>query len=204
MSKTKATTDPDKAGSPAAEAAPPTAAAPVPNAGAGEASSPPLTPEELAGLKVRAAKADENWDRYLRAVAELDNFKKRAARERQEAARNASEALLQKLIPVLDHLDMALTAADRAANPVADSLKTGFMMVGSQLRSILAEAGLEEIEAAGQQFDPKCHEAVAHEDSADVAEGRVLQQMRKGYRLRDRLLRPATVVVARKPSVPAA
>lgn len=204
MSETKSTTDPDKIGSPVAEATPPTAAAPMPDPGADEASSPPLTPEEIAGLKVKAAKADEHWDRYLRAVAELDNFKKRAARERVEAARTANEALLQKLIPVLDHLDMALAAADNVSSPAADSLKTGFTMVGSQLRSILAEAGLEEIEAAGQKFDPNCHEAVAHEESTDVTEGGVLQQVRKGYRLRDRLLRPATVVVARKPSVPAA
>lgn len=211
MSKTKSTTDSDKVGSPAAGPTPSAGettltaeVTPAPGTEAGNASLPPLTPEEIAGLKAKAAKADENWDRYLRAVAELDNFKKRAARERQEAARTANEALLQKLIPVLDHLDMALAAADNASSPVADSLKTGFTMVGSQLRSLLAEAGLEEIEAAGQKFDPQLHEAVAHEESADVAEGGVLQQVRKGYRLRDRLLRPATVVVARKPSVPAA
>ena len=214
MSETKSKTNRDDVHSPAAgptpsagettpagEAAVP---APVSGAEAGNALVPPLTAEEIAALQAKAAKADENWDRCLRAVADLDNFKKRAARERQEAARTANEALLHKLIPVLDHLDMALVAANNVSNPAADSLKTGFTMVGRQLRSILAEAGLEEIEATGQPFDPKLHEAVAHEESAEVAEGGVLQQMRKGYRLRDRLLRPATVVVARKPSVPAA
>ncbi len=159
-----------------------------------------LTAEEVSELRVSAAKAEEHWNSYLRAVADLENYKKRAAREKQDAARAASEALLSRLIPVLDHFDMALAAANSTSGPAAESLKTGVAMVGSQLRSILAEAGLEEIDAAGQTFDPKCHEAVSHQESGEVAEGGVLQQLRKGYRFRDRLLRPATVVVAKKPA----
>jgi molecular chaperone GrpE len=159
-----------------------------------------LTAEEVSGLRASAARAGENWNSYLRAVADLENYKKRAVREKQDAARAANEALLSRLIPVLDHFDMALAAANIASGPAVDSLKTGVAMVGSQLRSILAEAGLEEIDATGQTFDPQCHEAVSHQESAEVAEGSVLQQLRKGYRFHDRLLRPATVIVAKKPA----
>ena len=79
------------------------------------------------------------------------------------------------------------------------SLQAGVAMIHQQLRSALLEAGLEEVDAAGREFDPRWHEAVAQQDSADVPEGQVLQQLRKGYKMRDRLIRPATVVVARKP-----
>ena len=159
---------------------------------------PPPAPVEPDPLEAATSKAAENWDRFLRATADLENFKKRAARERQEAITYANAALLQKLIPVLDSFDMALAAAAAAPDASAQSLKAGIDMIASQLRSALAESGLEEIDAAGQPFDPNLHEAVSQQESADIPEGRVLQQLRKGYRLRDRLLRPATVIVAKK------
>jgi len=156
--------------------------------------------EELAELKSRAGKADENWDRLLRATADFDNFKKRAAREKQDALRFANEALLQKLIPVLDNFDMALLATQNSATDTTQSLRTGVEMISQQLQRALAESGLEEISAAGQPFDPNIHEAVSQQESADIPEGHVLQQLRKGYKFRDRLLRPATVVVAKPPA----
>ncbi len=159
----------------------------------------PLTPEQLAELKARAAKADEHWERLLRTAADLENVRKRAVRDRQDAVRYANEALVAKLVPVLDNFDAAVTAAGAAAAGSADSLRVGVQMIHVQLRSVLAEAGLEEVDATGQAFDPNLHEAVSHQDSADVPEGHVLQQLRKGYKLKDRLVRPATVVVARKP-----
>jgi molecular chaperone GrpE len=162
--------------------------------------TPPSTPEQIEELKAKAAKADEHWDRLLRTTADLENFKKRAARERQEAIRFANAALLEKLIPALDNFDMAVAAAnDPEGNPV-ESLKTGITMIHSQLKSALAEAGLEEIDAANQPFDPNLHEAVSQEESMEAPEGHVLRQLRKGYKLRDRLIRPASVVVARKPA----
>jgi len=161
-----------------------------------------LTPEQLDELKARAAKADEHWDRLLRTSADFDNFKKRAAREKQEAIKFANESLLEKLVPVLDSFDMAVAAAQNAPGNAAQSLQTGVAMIHQQLKTALADAGLEEINATGQAFDPNWHEAVSQQDSADVPEGHVLQQLRKGYKLRDRLLRPATVVVARKPGRP--
>jgi len=159
-----------------------------------------LTPEQLAELKARAARADENWDRLLRTTADFDNFKKRAAREKQEAVKYANEGLLQRLLPVLDSLDMALAAAQTAGPDASQSLQAGVSLVCQQLRAVLAEAGLEELDAVGKPFDPNFHEALSQQETQDVPEGHVVQQARKGYRLRDRLLRPASVVVAKQPS----
>lgn len=159
--------------------------------------------EELADLRATAAKAAENWDRYVRAVADLENVRKRAAREKQDAIRYANEALMGRLVAVLDNFEMALAAAG-AASGQADSLKEGVAMISNQLKAVLTEAGLEEVDATGQVFDPNWHEAVSQLESAAVPEGHVAQQIRKGYKFRDRLLRPAAVVVAKPPgSAPA-
>lgn len=168
-----------------------------------------LTEEQLEELKQRAAKADEYWDKLLRTAADFDNFKKRVARERQETLQLANAALLQRLLPVLDNFEMALAACAESrgvdAQPGPDrnlgALQSGIVMIQQQLKSVLAEAGLEEIDALNQPFDPRWHEAVAEEETTAVPEGYVVRQVRKGYRLRDRLLRPAAVVVAKKPAV---
>jgi molecular chaperone GrpE len=159
-----------------------------------------VTPEQLEELKQRAAKADEHWDRLLRTTADFDNFKKRAAREKQDAIKYANESLLQKVIPVLDSFDMALVAAQNADTQAAQSLQTGLNMVFQQLKNSLTEAGLEEIDATGKPFDPNFHEAVSQRETTEAPEGQVVQQLRKGYKLRDRLLRPATVIVAKEPA----
>ena len=159
-----------------------------------------LTADQLEELKERAAKADENWDRLLRTTADFENFKKRAAREKQDAIRFGNESLLQRLVPVLDHFDMALSAAQAGGVEAAKPLQDGIQMIYQQLRNALVEAGLEEVDAAGKPFDPNLHEAVAQSETADVPEGQVVQQLRKGYKLRERLLRPASVVVAKRPA----
>jgi molecular chaperone GrpE len=160
----------------------------------------PSTPEQIEQFKEKAAKADEYWDRLLRQTADFDNYKKRAARERQEATAYANESLFTKLLPVLDAFEMALAATASAKEPAsAHSLQAGIVMVSNQLKSILAESGLEEINAAGKPFDPNFHEAVSQEASKDVPDGSVLRQIRKGYKFRNRLLRPAGVIVAKKP-----
>jgi molecular chaperone GrpE len=158
-----------------------------------------LTPDQLEELKTRTAKAEENWDRYVRATADFDNFKKRAAREKQDAIRYANEGLLEKLVPVLDNFDAALTAAQTSSGDSSQSLQTGVAMIFQQLKNALTEAGLEEVNAAGQKFDPNWHEAVSQKETDEVPEGQVVQQLRKGYKLRDRLVRPSTVIVAKKP-----
>jgi len=164
------------------------------------ASEQPLTTEALAELKAQAAKAKESYEQLLRTTADFDNYRKRAARERQEAVKFANESLLQKLIPALDNFDMAIAAATGAKEGAAQSLQTGVNMILSQLRNTLMEAGLEEIDATGQPFDPNFHEAVSQQETSEIPDGHVFQQLRKGYRLRDRLLRPATVIVAKKPA----
>lgn len=156
-----------------------------------------LTSDQLQQLADKAAKAEEHWDRLVRTTADFDNYKKRAAREKQDAVKYANEALLQKLIPVLDAFDMALSVATNSPGATAHSLEAGVRMVGQQLKNVLTEAGLEEVDAAGKPFDPNLHEAVAQQETAEAPEGYVLQQLRKGYKLRDRLLRPASVVVAK-------
>lgn len=159
-----------------------------------------LTAEQLDELREQAAKAEENWDRMLRTTADFDNYKKRAAREKQDAIKFANENLLLKLVPVLDAFDMALAAAQSAGTESAQSLQAGVNMVYQQLKGALVEAGLEEVDAAGQTFDPNLHEAVAQQETAEAPEGQVVQQLRKGYKLRERLLRPASVIVAKHPS----
>jgi molecular chaperone GrpE len=160
----------------------------------------PLTPAQIEELKLQAAKAAEHWERLLRSTADFENFKKRAARERQDAIKFANEALMQKLIPVLDNFESALGALQAVGGDNAKSLLTGIGMIHQQLKSVLTEAGLDEIEAHGKPFDPNLHEAVSEAESAEHPEGHVMQQLRRGYRLRERLLRPATVIVAKPPA----
>ena len=171
-----------------------------PGATTDPAQEPGNRGDELATLKAEAEKARHYYDQWLRTTADLDNYKKRATRERQEAIRFANEALIEKLIPVLDNFDSAFAAAGNANAPALQSLQTGISMIYQQLKTALTDAGLEEIDASNQPFDPTWHEALAQKPSADVPEGHVVQQLRKGYKLRDRLLRPAGVVVAKHPA----
>jgi len=161
---------------------------------------PGLSPAELEELKIQAAQAAEHWDKLLRATADFDNFRKRVARERQDLLKYGADGLMHKLIPVLDNFEMAMAASNLADGDAVKSLRTGIAMIHQQLKTALTEAGLRELDATNQAFDPNYHEAVSQEESAEVPEGRVLRQLRKGYQLYDRLLRPASVVVARKPS----
>jgi molecular chaperone GrpE len=158
------------------------------------------TDEMLQELKVQAEKAREHWDQLLRTTAEFDNFRKRAAREKEEAVRYANHKLLERLLPVLDSFDMAIAAASTEGAESSQSLKEGINMVLQQFRTVLKEAGMEEIEAQGKPFDPNLHEAVSELETDEVQEGHVAHQIRKGYRLRDRLVRPSSVIVAKKPS----
>jgi len=156
-----------------------------------------ISVEELQDLKTRAAKADENWDKYLRAVADFDNYRKRVAREKEELARFTSERVVAALLPALDNLERAIEAA-QAHGVENSSLLEGLTQVYNQFRRTLMEFGLQEVIAgAGQPFDPNLHEAVSQVDSAAHAEGHVIEQLQRGYKLADRLLRPARVVVSK-------
>jgi molecular chaperone GrpE len=158
-----------------------------------------LSEQQFAGLKEKAGKAQQYYEQLLRTTADLDNYKKRAARERQDAIKFANESLLEKLVPILDSFDMALGAANTPGTSV-QSMQSGIGMIQQQLKSAMTSAGLEEIDATGKPFDPNFHEAISQQDTSDTPEGHVMQQVRKGYKLRERLLRPASVIVAKKPA----
>jgi molecular chaperone GrpE len=156
-----------------------------------------ISVDELADLKARAAKADENWDKFLRAAAELDNYRKRVAREKEELARFTSERVVAALLPVLDNLERAIDAAQKHGADNS-SLLDGITQVYSQFRRSLVEFGLQEVIAnAGHPFDPNLHEAVSHVESGEHPEGHVVEQLQRGYKLAERLLRPARVVVSK-------
>ena len=140
------------------------------------------------------ADLDRFRDLALRSQADFDNYKKRATREKEEAIKYANSSLLERLIAIVDNFELGLSAAksEGAKSPIY----SGMSMVLKQLTDFLADNGLEPIDAEGQKFNPNLHEAIAHEPSDDLAEGVVLRQMRRGYRLKDRLLRPSSVVVS--------
>lgn len=131
----------------------------------------------------------------LRAHADLDNFRKRATREKEESIRYANASLLEKLLPMLDNFDLGLEAARSAGG--SGALISGFEMVRRQLDEFLRTAGVEPILAEGSEFDPNWHEAMAMQPSSDIPEGVVIKQLRPGYKLRDRLLRPSGVIVSK-------
>jgi len=175
-----------------AEAQPtPAVATPVP----AEAPKPAATPsleEQLALAKKTAA---DNHDRYLRAVADLENFRRRTVREKDELRQFAAGRVLEDMLPVLDNLALGLGAA-KAPNADLKTLVGGIGMVLEQLKTSLAGHGLKEINPNGQKFDPNQHESIASQPSNEVADGVVLQVVRIGYSLNGRLLRPASVVVS--------
>ena len=156
-----------------------------------------VTPDDdpLVQLEKARAEAADNYDRYLRAAAELDNFRKRAVRMRAESREETLRDLLLQIAPLMDNMRRAL--AQEAAE--AQSLKQGVELILSQFQTILNGYGLEEIEAVGTPFDPNLHEAMLEVESADFEPGTVLEEMEKGYRLREKVLRPARVVVGKAP-----
>jgi molecular chaperone GrpE len=133
-------------------------------------------------------------DMSLRTAAELENYRKRVARENQEARAYASADVLRALLPILDNFEMGLDAA-RAENEKS-MIFQGLSMVRRQLQDFLREFGVDELNPIGKKFDPNLHEAVSQEPSAQQPEGTVLKVMRRGFKLKDRLLRPAMVVVS--------
>lgn len=156
----------------------------------------PISAEALKKLEAAAAEVEVLRDRLLRTQADWDNYRKRAQREKEEAVRYAAEGVMEKLLPILDSFDMGLQAAAKATDTA--SLAQGMQMIYTQFQNLLKDVGVETIDAVGHPFDPHRHEALGHQESAEHEEGTVVGQMRKGYKLKDRLLRPASVFVAKK------
>jgi molecular chaperone GrpE len=151
--------------------------------------------DELEQLRRQAAEAQ---DRYLRGQAELENVRKRLRREMEDERRYAELPLLADLLPVIDNINRAVEAAEKNAD--AASLLSGFKMVGQQLHRVLEKHHVEPIAAEGQPFDPAVHEAILQRPSEDHPQGTVIGVGQPGYKLHDRVVRPAQVVVSTKTS----
>ncbi len=154
---------------------------------------PPAAMDPWEELEADVAK----WKEIsLRTAAEMDNLRKRTIRDREDAIRYSNQRLLEELLPVIDNFEMGMQAA---AQDSSSMIYIGMDMVRRQLNDFLSSQGVEELPTA-EQFDPKLHDAMAEEECAAGESGRILRVMRRGYMLRDRLLRPASVVVSKSPT----
>lgn len=181
----------------------------APEETAPEEEAPAVEQAELASLRAQVElstakgretleKLREEHEKWLRAVADLDNFKKRAAKEKEEVQRYGVERLLKDFLPVADNLDRAVEHATTATE--TGGLLEGVRMVRKLLEDTLAKHGVKGFSATGQPFDPRLHEAIQQKETAEVPENTVVAELVRGYTLNERLVRPALVVVAKPPS----
>lgn len=178
-------------------------AAETPQEGAGEAPvEEAAEPRELTleeQLAVAKAEASENYNNYLRSVADLDTYRRRVMREKDELKQYAISGLLEDFLPVYDNLGLGLMSAEQTTDPKI--VVQGIQMVMTQFKSLLLDNGISEVApAAGDDFDPNLAEAFQTQPSDEVEEGKVLTLMRKGFMLNGRLIRPASVVVSGGPA----
>jgi len=157
-----------------------------------------ISQQEFGDLKARADSAAEYRDKMLRALAEVDNSRKRLEKEKGEFLEFANQELINDLIPVLDNFERALLSAPASKSP--DPYRQGVEMIYKQLKETLEKQGLEEIKAVGEKFDPFFHEAVEQEVSKDHPEGTISGELLKGYLLKGKLIRPAAVRVSQAPA----
>ncbi len=163
-----------------------------------ETPPPPAASETPAPAEPQPSPEDALKDRLLRLQADFDNYRKRMDREKKDWIAFASEKLVLDLLPVLDHFELGLDNSAKNGAPAA--FIEGFQLVCSQFRAALEKAGVQPIDAAGAAFDPNLHEAITHLPSPNVPEGHVAAQTRRGYKLGDKLLRAAQVVVSSGPA----
>ncbi len=161
-------------------------------------SAEPAPAEETTVDPIAEAKAEaERYrDLAMRTQADFENFRKRAARDREDAVKSATAALVDRLLPVVDNFELGLQAARGEGG---EAILTGLEMIARQFQDFLVNSGIEVIDAEGQVFDHNLHEAIGQEPSDTVPEGSVTRQLRKGYKFRDRLIRAANVVVSKGP-----
>jgi molecular chaperone GrpE len=158
--------------------------------------------EALAALQ---KERDSLKGQFLRAVADFDNYRKRIERERRELSEYAAADVLLELLPIIDNFERALQACAVAPGATADkpdeseSFRRGIELIHKQMLDLLRKRGVTPIDALGAHFDPNVHQAVIHEPSDEHREGEVMQELQRGYKLGDRLLRPAMVKVAKRP-----
>ena len=152
---------------------------------------------KIAELESALAEAKE---KYLRLAADFDNYKKRMRQEQLDTLQHASAELIHRLLPVLDDLQNVL---EHKPEGVDESWVKGLELSVRKLEEALGTHGLQPIDAVGARFDPKLHEAIGHEESTEHPEDTVVSELRRGYRVRDRVVRPALVKVSRRPALPA-
>jgi len=160
----------------------------------------PESPEATAAtarIEDLSAELVETKDRLIRLQADFENFRRRALREREEAIRYGAQNLFKDLLTTVDNLERAIDHARRGGGGDSENLLQGVELVQKDLLGLMARHGVTEIDAIGKPFDPAQHEAMAQAADASVAPNTVLEVLQKGYKLRDRLLRPARVIVAR-------
>jgi len=157
--------------------------------------------EELEELKRLAEEKDikleEQKNQMLRLMADFDNFKKRAAAEREDIICFSNEALILALLPILDNFERAMRHSDNCKT-IDEELLKGFALIKKQLEDVLTKIGLAPIKSLGKAFDPNIHEAVLTKEDPDKEDGTVIEEMQKGYTLRDKVIRPSMVIVAKK------
>ena len=156
----------------------------------------PGSTDLAAELAEKEKEAAANYDKYVRAVAELDNYKKRAVKEKNEILKYGNEGIVKDILPFIDSLDRALEHAE-ASNDI-QAFKEGLKLIQDQLFGCLKKHGVEAIECAGRAFDPNFHEAMMQMESADHDENEVINEFQRGYMLNGRLLRPSKVCVCKK------
>ena len=162
-----------------------------------EESSPSEIEKLRQDLAAKELEAKKNYDLYLRQVADLENFKKRVAREKEEAIRYGNEALVKDLLPILDNLERAVEHAELGGN--GKPLLAGIELVLKGFLEVLEKHGVTQISAKGEPFNPHKHEAFAQVESTDHEPNTVVEELHKGYFMADRLLRPSLVSVAKLP-----
>ena len=146
------------------------------------------------------AERDDLYDRLVRTTADFDNYRKRIDRERRDVSEAAAADLIRDVLPVVDDLERALSAAAASgedADGPSGALRRGVELIHKQLLEVLRRRGVEPFETVGEVFDPAWHEAILHEPGTDRPEGEIVGEVRRGYRLGQRLLRPAQVRVAK-------
>ena len=170
----------------------------APEAEAEGEQAPPQTVE--AALEASRREVQDLKDRLQRLAADFSNYQKRTQRRLEEEKREAVRAFLRDLLPVIDNFERALASAGEGGDP--EAFHQGVRMVHDQLLAALARHGVEPIDAAGSRFDPEHHEAVAHVPSEEHPSGHVIDEVQRGYRHGDRMLRPSRVAVSRGPAEP--
>ncbi|MCR8645709.1 nucleotide exchange factor GrpE [Paenibacillus sp. N1-5-1-14] len=152
------------------------------------------TVESNSEIEQLRALADENYQKYLRTQADFDNFRRRARLEKEDFAKYASSKVIEGLIPVLDNMERAIAASKESQD--LDGLVKGIDMVFRQFDSVLLQEGLTAIESVGQPFNPDFHQAIMQVESDEYEEGYVVEEVQKGYKLKDKVIRPAMVKVS--------